>query len=107
MRRERAARLASAAADEDPRDEFHRYRVFLGGVAADADPESIAAAFGGPSVARDVFVHGGRGFAFVSFADERSYLEALDVPPETDLFAEVRAAAAADDGVSRKAGADN
>ena len=36
-------------------------------VAANADPESIAAAFGGPSVARDVFVHGGRGFAFVSF----------------------------------------
>ena len=95
MRRERAARLASAAADEDPRDEFPRYRVFLGGVAADADPESIAAAFGGPGVARDVFVHGGRGFAFVAFADERSYLEALDVQPRADLFAEVRAAAAA------------
>ena len=100
MRRERAARLASAAADEDPRDEFPRYRVFLGGVAADADPESIAAAFGGPGVARDVFVHGGRGFAFVAFADERSYLEALDVQPRADLFAEVRAAAAAVDGDS-------
>ena len=98
MRRERAARLASAAADEDSRE--FPYKLFLGGVAANADPESIAAAFGGPSVARDVFVHGGRGFAFVSFADERSYLEALDVPPETDLFAEVRAAAAADDGLS-------
>ena len=100
MRRERAARLASAAADEDPRDEFPRYRVFLGGVAADADPESIAAAFGGPGIARDVFVHAGRGFAFVAFADERSYLEALDVQPRADLFAEVRAAAAAVDGDS-------
>ena len=96
MRRERAARLASAAADEDPR-EFPFYKLFLGGVAANADPESIAAAFGGPGVARDVFVHGGRGFAFVTFADERSYLEALAFPPETDLFVEVRAAAAADD----------
>lgn len=100
MRRERAARLASAAADEDPREFPYNYKLFLGGVAANADPESIAAAFGGPGVARDVFVHGGRGFAFVTFADERSYLEALDVPPETDLFVEVRAAAAADDGFS-------
>ena len=98
MRRERAARLASAAADEDPRE--FPYKLFLGGVAANADPESIAAAFGGPGVARDVFVHGGRGFAFVTFADERSYLEALAFPPETDLFVEVRAAAAADDGFS-------
>ena len=106
MRRERAARLASAAADEDPRA-FPRYRVFLGGVAADADPESIAAAFGGPGVARDVFVHGGRGFAFVAFADERSYLEALDVPPRADLFAEVRAAAAAVDGHSPPATSKN
>ena len=100
MRRERAARLASAAADEDPREFPYNYKLFLGGVAANADPESIAAAFGGPGVARDVFVHGGRGFAFVTFVDERSYLEALDVPPETDLFVEVRAAAAADDGFS-------
>ena len=49
MRRERAARLASAAADEDPREFPYNYKLFLGGVAANADPRSIAAAFADPA----------------------------------------------------------
>ena len=96
-RRERAARLASAAADDD-RERALPSKVFLGGVTPDADEASIADAFGGPDVARDVFVHRGRGFAFVAFADETSAANALAFPPRNSahLFAEVRAAAAAD-----------